>query len=646
MKKIFIYISFLITAVLANTSCSDYLDIVPEGDPTINNAFSNRINSLKSLYGCYGYIPNCVIPGQAPGFLGGDEHWLIPKGTGFIDQRFGWTGGYIPAWELGRGAQNSNDPYSNFWDGRVGGGNLWVAIRNCNIFLNNIHKPKDLDEFERSRWISEVKFLKAYYHFYLFQLYGPIPIMDEEVSIDSSIEEVRRYRDTIDDVVKYISDLIDESMENLPLYITDEGQEMGRITQPIAKAVKAQALLWAASPLFNGNSNYVDVIDKRGIALFPSKYDENKWKIAADAALDAINTAKSAGHGIYYFTPNVSMSISAATRTLLNIGEAVCERWNPEIIWGSTYSTESLQTLSMPKPTAGGYYTARSLLAPTLTVAEQFYSSNGVPISEDNGTYWAKEYQHRYEYTTIENEGNNTWYLEVGQQTAKLHINREPRFYATLFLDRGTRYQSGMANDNQSTLHKYRFRRKEQSGMPGSEDYSITGYLNKKVCSYRSTLSSSAWSPYRYSFPIIRLADLYLMYAEALNECEGPSQQVYEAIDMIRVRAGIPQVEEAWRLYSKYPDKPKTRDGMREIIRMERLNELACEGKRFWDLRRWKQELPNIVRGWNIQGENAATFYQVTTVFDRPKFSYKDYLWPLRVESIQKNPNLVQNPGW
>lgn len=646
MKKIFLYIALLIIVALSNMSCSDYLNIVPEGTPTIDNPFSNRINALNALGGCYGYLPNCVNPGQGPGFLSCDEHWLIPKGTGFIESRFGWSN-YIPAWELARGTQNSNNPYLNYWDGLEGGRNLWTVIRDCNIFLNNIHKPWDLSAAERNRWISEVKFLKAYYHFFLFQLYGPIPIMDEEVSIDASIEEVRRYRDSVDDVVTYIVNLLDESMENLPDIVPNDAEELGRITKPIAKAVKAQLLLLAASPLFNGNEDYVNIVDKRGVALFPKEKDINKWKLAADAALDAINTAEAAGHGLYYFQTTAGVSMSSATRKLLDIGEAVTERWNREIIWGSTHTTSLLQAVSVAKWAADINKSAvRSLMAPTLDVAEQFYSSNGVPISEDNSTYWQTEYLNRYDYTNITNEGNNTYYMELNQQTAKLHFNREPRFYATLFFDRGTWFGSGMANDAQATLKKFRFRRQEYSGLLSSEDYSITGYLNKKVCSYRTNPSSSALNEYRYSFPIIRLADLYLMYAEALNEYEGPSDEVYNAIDTVRARAGLKGVVESWRDHSIYPNTPSSQEGLRKIIRMERLNELACEGKRFWDMRRWKIEMPSQIRGWNVNGETVSTFYQTKVIFERPKFTYKEYLWPLSISAIQRNPNLLQNPGW
>ena len=640
MKKIIVSISFILTVILCNTSCSDYLDIVPEGTPDMETAFSNKTNARKFLFTCYSYLPKWDQSGSI-GFLAGDEHWLIPKGTGFIDQRLS-----LNAWEIGRGEQNSNDPYQNYWDGLNGGTNLWTAIRDCNIFLENIDKPLDLQQYERNRWIAEVKFLKAYYHYYLFMLYGPIPVMDNNISIDASAEEVRRYRDPVDDVVNYISNLLDDAAKDLPLQVTDAGEELGRITQPIAKAVKAQLWLLAASPLFNGNTDYINVKDNQGRSLFPAETDNNKWEQAADAALDAIKCAKEAGHDLYYFTLPVN-GLSDATRKLLDIGEAVTEKWNTEIIWGSTWNVNGLQKVAVAKTTKGSHYDAISVMAPTLTVAEQFYSSNGVPISEDKGDFWSKNYPNRYEFTIIPDEGNNKHYLKIGEETAYLHLNREPRFYANLSFDRGTWYGYGYASDEPKDLAFYKFRAKEVSDRITSEDYSYTGYLNKKVCSYKTSVTDNGLSTERYAFPIIRLADLYLMYAEALNETlSSPNSDVYTYIDLVRKRAGLDGVKESWQKYSKYPEKPNTKTGMREIIRMERLNELACEGKRFWDLRRWKKELPREVKGWYVQGETAQEFYRVTTLYLRSRYSFKDYLWPLKVETVLKDPNLGQSPGW
>lgn len=642
MKKILILCAAAAGLLTMNTSCSDYLDIVPDGVATIDNAFSNRTSAKKFLYTCYSYLPALDQVSQNPAWLAGDEYWLTPKGTGRIEERINLNG-----WEIALGNQNTNEPWIDYWDGNRGGKNLWIAIRDCNIFLNNIDRPKDIEEYEKTRWKAEVKFLKAYYHFFLAQMYGPIPIMDDEIPVDAPIEEVRRYRDSFDDVINYVVETIDECISDLPLSIVQENLELGRITQPIAAAVKAQALLFAASPLMNGNPDYANFVDGRGEHIFPTEYDATKWKRAADAAMEAIQIAEEAGHRLYTYEEYVN--ISDATRRILSIKEAVTERWNDEIIWGSTQDCNGLQTVSMPRLSAKkSPYALNSVMGPTLDVAEQFYTSNGVPMSEDKTSFWAANYGNRYKPIVIPDEGDNKHLMEVGQETATMHLNREPRFYANLFFDRCTWYGDGMTNDTMA-LDKIHFRYHEYSGIMGIEKFTMTGYLPKKLCSMKSVVGeNNDWSPYRYAFPIIRLADVYLMYAEALNESlDAPTEEVYEYVDRVRERAGLEGVKDSWAKYSRYPNKPLAKDGMREIIHQERLNELAFEGKRFWDYRRWKVEQPQIIRGWNVKGETVKDFYQPTQLYTRPqKYYFRDYLWPIRTNSIQKNPNLVQNPGW
>jgi hypothetical protein len=155
-----------------------------------------------------------------------------------------------------------------------------------------------------------------------------------------------------------------------------------------------------------------------------------------------------------------------------------------------------------------------------------------------------------------------------------------------------------------------------------------------------------------FPFPVLRLADLYLMYAEALNESENTQavrDQAIEYVDKIRTRAGLEGVAYSWSNFSNRSDKPENQDGLREIIRRERTIELAMEGKRFWDIRRWKQinELNNQPQGWNIQGETAEDFYKVIYIARTPvKFTVKDYFWPIKESDIVVNKNLLQNYGW
>src|SRR5690606_17257370 len=114
----------------------------------------------------------------------------------------------------------------------------------------NIIKVRDIDDYERDRWIAEVKFLKAYYHFWLLRMYGPIPIIRSNLSIDTDVVGVKVQRAPIDEGINYIVELLDESIIDLPLKIDFEIQEHGRITKTIAMSMKALVLTTAASPLF------------------------------------------------------------------------------------------------------------------------------------------------------------------------------------------------------------------------------------------------------------------------------------------------------------------------------------------------------------------------------------------------------------
>jgi hypothetical protein len=152
----------------------------------------------------------------------------------------------------------------------------------------------------------------------------------------------------------------------------------------------------------------------------------------------------------------------------------------------------------------------------------------------------------------------------------------------------------------------------------------------------------------------VRLADLYLLYAEAINEAEGPngpnSAEMFKYINLVRERAGIPSVQESWDEYSNAPGFYKSQLGMREIIQRERLNELAFEGQRFWDLRRWKTapaEYAKGIYGWNsAKMSNRALYYKKVEIYDVPPFRVRDYFWPIATSDIDVNPNLVQNLGW
>src|SRR3546814_588446 len=125
---------------------------------------------------------------------------------------------------------------------------------------------------------------------------------------------------------------------------------MGKPTKPAALALKARVLLLAASPLFNGNPDYAQIVDNRGVKLFSQVYDREKWHAAADAAKEAIDVAHEAGHALFDFrTTNFAANLSDETVLAMQVRGAATERWNSEIIWGDGNSNPTLlQTACHP----------------------------------------------------------------------------------------------------------------------------------------------------------------------------------------------------------------------------------------------------------------------------------------------------------
>lgn len=646
MKKYHIVSTLLLVSM---SSCAGYLDIVPDDVATIDYAFRDKVKAERFLATCYSYIPDIGNPAKDPAIMGSDETWNFINKTEASS-----TVGNYNSFYIKMGLQNSNAPYVNYWDGENSGGDLFEGIRNCNIFLENADKVgPQLAGAEKEQWKAEAKFLKAYYHYYLMRMYGPIPLMRENMSIEASTEEVKVYRDPLDECVNYVIQLIDEAVSYLPLKINDPGVDMGRITQAIALAIKAEILVTFASPLFNGNPDFISLTDNRGVKLFPQTRDDSKWERAALACKNAIDTCLLAGHDLFEFNdPNYVYMLSPETILQQSLRCAATDRYNKEIIWGNT-SADSKNYQSHTLPFFEDSYQStipwRGLLAPTFKMAELYYSVNGVPIEEDN----EYEYGDRFSIATAD-QTTHKYSIQPDFKTAKLHMNREARFYANLAFDGGYWYGNGRYGDvdaNEATAAwKMRMKQGETMGKCGPVRYSVTGYWAKKPSSIQTSVTSAGRSNiYRYSFPIIRLADLYLYYAEALNETkEQPDDEVYYYIDLVRKRAGLKGVVESWAEHSTYPTKPTTKEGFREIVHRERMIELSFESKRFWDLRRWKEAhevVPGLIQAWNIDASDEAEYYRVTTI-DNIGFRTRDYLWPIKDYAIRVNGNLVQNPNW
>lgn len=623
-------ISILFLSLQAVIGCN-YLDVVPDNVPTIDNAFTLRSAAKKFLYTCYSYLPQHGQLTSASASFAGIEMWPLAYSESN-------TSRFV------QGQQNVSSPLLNYWEGLNGGKDMFQALRDCNIFLENIQKVPDMMQPERDEWSAEVKFLKAYYTFFLMQLYGPVPLIRENLSIDAGISDVRVRREPVDVCVDYIVQLLDESLEYLPNLPTQQidRPNYGRVTAMMALGLKAKVLSTAASPLFNGNTDYSNYVDKVHGHLFNQIYSADKWKRAADALKVAIDNANSIGMELYKFQPNPSLSLSDTMIYELNIRESFAARDpNGEVIWPNTagFALQSALTPRSWSPdltstsTAGAY-------GPTLNIVEMFYTDKGLPLDKDKT--W--NYNERYDLKV--GDEPNKRHVKEGYQTIKLHFNREPRFYANIGFDGGIWYGQGKYTDLDNWHLEIRGGR--YTSVRETSAHSPTGYYPKKPINYQNYLEGSSYYVTSYLFPNLRLTDLYLLYAEALNEFSGPSAEVFEYLNAVRDRAGIPTVQTSWDEYSTQPGKYNSKEGLREIIRQERRIELNSESQVYWDLLRWKMAediLAQPMLGWDKRGVTPEEFYRRTVIYQR-EFRKRDYFMPIREYELQRNENLLQSPGW
>lgn len=645
MRKLII--SIIILAGL--TSCNGFLNVVPnDGVATVDMAFDLRSTAQRYLATCYSYMPVDGNVASDPAMLTGDELWDL------VGRIVSNTSARVPNtyFQIARGLQTASKVYANDW------ASMYEGIRCCDILVENIDKVPDMTMQEKEQWKAEASFLKAYYHFNLVRKWGPVPVIRKSLPIDSDVETVRVYRENIDTCFNFILRLLDKAYKNLPLAV-ESNDELGRITQPVCAALKAKVAVYAASPLFNGNEEMASLVDNQGRMLFPAKSAEEKaerWRYAVTACEDAIRVCEQANIRLYNISDvSANYRLTDSLRQTLTLRNAFNNRWNSEVIWGNTQIQSSgdmlaFQQWTMPNMTdnahsTGGY----RFIGVPLKIVDQFYTRNGLPMANDRDWDGVNP-------NALKTGGESTnYWMEEGYTSITSNFDREPRFYAFLGFD-GGKWLGQLANYNdlkpEDVLH-IECRNGGHEGRSGGEVGPVTGYFAKKLypiyCNFTGT---NQFTSYRYAWPIIRLTDLYLLYAEAVNEAEGPngfhSDKMFEYLDAVRSRAGIPGVKVAWDSHSNSPGYYNTQYGLRNIIHRERLIELSFESQRYWDIRRWK-EAPNEyskgIYGWTVTG-SAPEDYYVRKLIATQTFGLKDYFWPIYTYYLDRNPNLVQNLGW
>jgi len=651
LKKIFAII-YILSVI---PSCTGYLDVVPDNTITLEDLFKKKEEAWDALAKVYNYMPKIEKTHETM-WLAGDEY------IGRLDLND--NAGDLRGIRITRGLQTATDPLLGNWSGTNGGKKLYAGIRQANVFLANIDNVPDMTEEEKAEWKAQVKFLKAYYSFLLIQKYGPIIIADELISPDASKEELFQERSKVEDCFNYVITLMDEAIPDLKEKVSST--LLGQVDQIVAKSIKARVMLFRASPFFNGNMEYFgDFMDKDGEPFFPLTYDKEKWKDAIDAINDAIQTCEANGIKLYHYDtqPYVFDREDYAdnnenVQRIYDLRMSITDPWNDELIWG--YSNLAIYdqgeighatNMRLPEGYGGGITNTPEYswqwLAATYRMAERYYTKNGVPIEED----LTFDLDKKLEITTTPGADEPEYeelkgIMQPGAETIRLYLNREPRFYANLAITGGY-----------WRTHGVRINTKMYAGSDGgfnssqhTTDYYETGIGIKKFVHMES--KSGHWArTVKYPYPIMRLADLYLMKAEALNEYnDAPTQEVYDAINLVRERAGVPDIETVWSDASivKSVNKHRTQEGMRDIILKERSIELAFEGSHFWDMLRTKRavmEFSTPVWGWDYTGTTGANFFNLEVKQSR-RFTITDCLWPIDLNEMNTNSKLIQNPGW
>ncbi|WEK33939.1 MAG: RagB/SusD family nutrient uptake outer membrane protein [Candidatus Pseudobacter hemicellulosilyticus] len=596
MKRTYLLYSTLFMLILAAvTGCKKYLDQVPNDRITMDEVFRKKSPSEQYLANIYSYVND------------ESNEWSEFPWFGNADEGDA-TWSRHPIYELNMGNINADITRFDKW------GYYYNAIRSATYFMQRIDENIEIRNLNGQQLIdqykAEARCLRACYYFMLMRQYGPVVLVGDSVlATDIPANSMQLERSPYDDCVNYVSAELDKAAEGLPLLPSSNGQESnleyGRMTKGIALAIKSRLLLYAASPLYNGNADMAGFNTKEGQPLIAQSVDKEKWKRAADAAKAVIDLA------LYSLYKDPGGDVKKSLEGIF------FKAWNDEQIFvRKANNLYEWDTHAMPRQ-AGGWCG----LAVTQEQVDAYFMKDGLSITES--PLYAET-----GFTTVN-----------GVSVYNMYLDREPRFYTSVTYNNSL-FQGG----NMQTAAAISFFISGSNGKNGHPtDYSKTGYLVRKNVGTQ-TNSGSGGNGQRQERPIIlfRLGEIYLNYAEAMNEYEPGNVAILQYLNLIRERAGVPQ-------YGQGVDPlpaPASQQAMREKIHAERRVELAFEGHRWFDIRRWKiaQQVMGQLHGMDINKDGNEFYKRVPATIHLFRPAY--YWMPISQYEMDRSKLMVQNPGW
>ena len=520
-------------------------------------------------------------------------------------------------------------------------GDCYKYIRQANIFLQKAHpimttgtQGDQLLEDELTQMKANVRFMRAFYHYLLFEQYGPIILVKDKIYNATEDQDVPR--NTVDEVIEYIdSELTAVASELTQEPIFEDKDYRAWPTKGVALAVRAKLWLYAASPLLNGGyREALSVTNPDGTRLFPD-YDAGKWEKALAACKDLIDYAEAGRYELYKEYKDDNGAVIDPDKSVYNL----FQKYTHEIIWATANNDwggmngDAFDRRIAPRCEKNGLGST----GVTQELVDAFYMKDGFPVSATAYLPQSTLYQEEG-YGTYKDQNDNFSKKYTNVTVSNRYLNREPRFYNTVFFN-GRQWPV--------SCNQVLFYNGGNSGVQEGQA-TLTGYmLFKRFNRSVSLTNPGVASQFRPSI-IFRLADFYLMYAEAANEVNPNDARVLKYLNLVRERAGLPDIE------TLNPAIRGNQELQRAAIQRERQIELATEGQRYFDVRRWMIADKNgegrqngYVHGMNVRGEsNDKEDFNRIVEASQIVFNRKMYLYPMPDSEMRKTKNLVQNPGW
>lgn len=598
MKNILFFLLLISTIPLGFSSCNDFLEKPPSTEITEDTIFSNVLNAKKMLYTLYSGIPY-GLPKQQGSTLYPGWRSMLSATTDEGD------GG--PSWavchQYHMGALNASNVNGN---ADFNYSYCYKVIRYCWKFIERIVEVPDATNEEKKQFTAEAKMILAMQYYELMIRLGGVPYVDHAYT---AVEDWSLSRLPLSELVNKIDALIDEAMVDLPE--DRPGEEQGRMTQEFGYFLRARLKMAIARPLFNTGTPYLSMknpADNQLICM--GTEDRERYKQAADACKSAIMYLENRGHRLLQ-----AEDVNGSGQDAYSMACKTMNHENPEMIYYTMKAKNINSKWNAWVAEYGPRVEGNGMLQPTENFKRKFQLNTGKAQTEENGYNPQKPYE-----------------------------GLDPRFYACYIYNGslfGANYYSLVLGDNLNDARKYD-PNKNSNWMVGraSTERCRTGYHLRKLVHEEVYMNPA--SPVTPIWPYMRLAELYLMYAEALNEYyqgpNDPGNECYSYLNKVRTRCGMPAVSNL------------TYEEMKETIEYEWMAEFAFEGHRFFNMRQWKKAevFAEPILSFNISRNpsNKYEFNYSTSKLEDRIFETKFYLYPFPLSEIDMNYGLIQNPGW